>query len=48
MKPRTIIVAGSFAQVCTLLLAAAITLVAFSHAIEGLMCCWQSEREDGG
>lgn len=45
MKARTIIIAGSFAQVCTLLLAGAITLVAFSHAIDGLMCCAASERE---
>lgn len=43
MKPRTIIVAGSFAQVCTLMLAGAITVIAFSYAIGGLMCCAQSE-----
>lgn len=46
MKARTIILAGSFAQVCTLLLASALAFVAFSHAIEGAMCCWQSEREE--
>lgn len=45
MKPRTVILAGAFAQVCTLLLASAMAFVAFSHAIDGLMCCWASERE---
>lgn len=43
MKPRTLIIAGSFAQVCTLMLAGAITVAALSYAIGGLTCCWQSE-----
>ena len=43
MKARTIIIAGSFAQVGTLILAGAITVAAFAYAIGGLMCCVQSE-----
>lgn len=45
LKPRTIIVAGSFAQVSGLLLAGALILIAATNAIEGLMCCLASERE---
>lgn len=46
MKARTIIVAGSFAQVCTMLLASAVTLAAFSYAIAGLMCCVHSQLDE--
>lgn len=46
MKPRTIIIAGSFAQVALLIVGTYVAVVATSYAIGGLMCCAQSEFGD--
>ena len=45
MNPRTIIIAGSFAQVGLLIVGAYVAIVATSYAIGGLCCCVASEWE---
>lgn len=46
MKARTIIIAGSFAQVALLIVGTYVALVATSYAISGAMCCAQSEWDE--
>lgn len=46
MRPRTVIIAGSFAQVALMLIGGWIALMATSYAVSGLMCCVASEWED--
>ena len=45
MKRRTLALAGTFASLAGSLVAVAILVVAFAEAVNGVCCCWQSERE---
>ena len=45
MNARTVIIAGSFAQVALLIVGTYVAVVATSYAIGGLCCCVASEWE---
>lgn len=45
MKPRTFAIMGMTAKVSGVLLGLAVMIVAVAETLNGVMCCWASERE---